>query len=399
MPVSPAERKPNSPGSSDSPGYDETRQTTQRGAAPTSSTLSSSATGGAGKAAVPSTDPAVDIDAYRMMLKIRRFEEKAGQLYGMGYIAGFCHLYIGQEAVAAGLARARKPGDRTIAAYRNHGHLLACGADVPAVMAELCGRASGLSAGKAGSVHLFWPDGGFYGGHGIVGANAPLGVGLALADQYNGSDAVTWCVIGDAAVDQGQVSEAFLIAAEQRLPIVFVIENNAPVSTADVQSDGRKPLFSRGEAFGITGEAVDGMDIDAVTAAARQACADVRDGGGPRILECVTDRYRGHSMSDPGKYGGGDGPTRSQSAAFDPIARVRDRLLRNGVDEEALRDVDQVVRDEVNAATSFAQADGEPSPDQLVSDIRAKGRAGLTAYRRVHGEPSDVSNHESGGGR
>ncbi|MEO1283015.1 MAG: thiamine pyrophosphate-dependent enzyme [Pseudomonadota bacterium] len=346
----------------------------------------------------------VGLDAYRLMLRIRRFEEKAGQLYGMGDIAGFCHLYIGQEAVATGISMARQDGDRLVVAYRNHGHALASGADVTAMMSELCGRASGLSAGKAGSVHLFWPDGGFYGGNGVAGANAPIGAGLAFVDRYRGSGHVTWCVIGDAALDQGQVCEAMQLAALLKLPIVFVIENNNPVSDADdahgptINADDGQAgtrntavaLRNRGLSFGIAGQTVDGMDVEAVAKAARVAANDVRVGGLPVIIECKTTQYRGHSMADPGKYRGASA-TSSQKAAQDPIARAGERLLRAGVAEDVLRDIDRQVRDEINAATAFAKSDGEPSADQLVSDIRAKGRAGQTAYRRIHGEPSSAS--------
>ncbi len=336
-----------------------------------------------------------DRQAYRGMLLIRRFEEKAGQLYGMGFIAGFCHLCIGQEAIAIGLAAARGPADKTITAYRNHGHLIASGADITAVMAELCGRASGLSAGKAGSVNMFWPEGGFYGGHGIVGANAPIGAGLAFAQAYEGGGGVTWCILGDRAMDQGQVSEAMLLAANWSLPIVFVIENNADPADGEDTARG-KPLHARGEALGIPGESVDGMDYTSVAEAATRARHYVAEGRGPCVLECVSARYRGHSMSEPGKYGAGRGPTRSNSAESDPIARLGAQLLKAGVSEDDLRAIDRSVRDEINAATQFAQADGEPSSEQLVADIRSKGRAGLTAYRRVHGEPTNTATGEGG---
>ncbi|MEO1207453.1 MAG: thiamine pyrophosphate-dependent enzyme [Pseudomonadota bacterium] len=326
------------------------------------------------------------LEAYRLMLRIRRFEEKAGQLYGMGDIAGFCHLYIGQEAIAAGLSKVRQPGDRLITAYRNHGHALASGADVTAMMSELCGRASGLSEGKAGSVHLFWPDGGFYGGNGIVGGNVPIGAGLAFADRYNGNTSITWCIIGDAAMAQGQVFEAMQLAASLSLPIVFVIESNNPPLETD-PADANHALAERGLAFGLKGVQVDGMDVEAVATAAIAAAESIRAGGQPCVIECKTKQYRGHSMADPGKYQAA-APTSSQHAAQDPISRMSEKLLRNGVLEDVLRNIDRAIRDEINAATAFAKSDGEPSEEQLVSDIRAKGRAGQTAYRRVHGEPS-----------
>lgn len=347
--------------------------------------------------APPAADPVAsraERQAYRDMLLIRRFEEKAGQLYGMGFIAGFCHLCIGQEAVAVGIASARASGDKTITAYRNHGHLIASGADITAVMAELCGRSSGLSAGKAGSVNLFWPEGGFYGGHGIVGSNAPIGAGLAFAQSYEGKGGITWCILGDRAMDQGQVTEALLLSSRWTLPIVFVIENNA--DEPDAPDQPGRPLSDRGEPFGIPGERVDGMDHAIVAEAASRARHYVAEGRGPCILECVTVRYRGHSMSEPGKYGGGKGPTRSNSTDNDPIARLGARLLAAGVSEDDLRAIDRSVRDEVNAATQFAQDDGEPSSEQLVADIRSKGRAGLTAYRRVHGEPANTAADEPG---
>ncbi|MEL7048488.1 MAG: thiamine pyrophosphate-dependent enzyme [Pseudomonadota bacterium] len=337
------------------------------------------------------------IASYRLMLRIRRFEEKAGQLYGLGVIAGFCHLYIGQEAVAAGLARAWRDGDKTITAYRNHGHALAAGADVTAMMSELCGRSSGLSAGKAGSVHLFWPDGNFFGGHGAIGTNAALGAGLAFSDQYKNTGAVTWCIVGDRAVDHGQVSEAMVLASEWSLPIVFVIENNSDLNADETTSVAGAKLFQRGQSIGIEGRAVDGMDVDAVAHAAYDAAEDVRKHARPLILECRTMQYRGHSMSDPGKYRNSSA-TSSASTLEDPIAKLGHQLLHDGFAEENLREIDQIVRDEINAATTFAKSDGEPSADNLVSDIRAKARAGQTPYRRIHGETSERAHTQTGDG-
>ena len=243
------------------------------------------------------------IKFYRDMLLIRRFEEKAGQLYGMGLIGGFCHLYIGQEAVVVGLEAAAKEGDKRITSYRDHGHMLACGMDPNGVMAELTGRSGGYSKGKGGSMHMFSKEKNFYGGHGIVGAQVPLGAGLAFADMYMENESVTFTYFGDGAANQGQVYETFNMAALWKLPVIFVIENNQyAMGTAQERSTSSPEIYTRGDSFGIKGEAVDGMDVVAVRDAGVKAAAHCRAGKGPYILEIKTYRYRGHSMSDPAKY-------------------------------------------------------------------------------------------------
>ena len=306
------------------------------------------------------------------MLLIRRFEEKAGQLYGMGLIGGFCHLYIGQEAVVVGLEAAAEEGDKRITTYRDHGHMLACGMDPRRVMAELTGRADGYSGGKGGSMHMFSTDKGFYGGHGIVGANVPLGAGLAFADSYLGTDRVTFTYFGDGAADQGQVHETFRMAAEWHLPVIFVIENNRDEDGAAATGSREMPdLHTRGAAFGIPGEAVDGMDVLAVRDAGRKAVKHCRAGKGPYLLEVRTYRYRGHSMSDPAKY-----RTREEGqkrrAEKDAIEHVRELLLSDGQASEAdLKAIDKEVREIVNAAAEFAKDSPEPAVEALWTDIIA----------------------------
>jgi len=307
---------------------------------------------------------------YREMLLIRRFEEKAGQLYGMGLIGGFCHLYIGQEAVVVGLEAATKEGDKRITTYRDHGHMLACGMDPNGVMAELTGREGGYSRGKGGSMHMFSREKHFYGGHGIVGANVPLGAGLAFADKYNGNDNVTFTYFGDGAANQGQVYETFNMSALWELPVIFVIENNQyAMGTAQKRSTSSPDIYHRGAAFGIPGEAVDGMDVLAVKAAGEKAVAHCRAGKGPYILEVMTYRYRGHSMSDPAKY-----RTREEVQKMrdekDAIEHVRDLLLQGKhATEDDLKAIDKEIKVIVNASAEFAKDSPEPAADQLWTDI------------------------------
>jgi len=309
---------------------------------------------------------------YRDMLLIRRFEEKAGQLYGMGLIGGFCHLYIGQEAVVVGLEAAAEEGDRRITTYRDHGHMLACGMDPKGVMAELTGREGGYSRGKGGSMHMFSTAKRFYGGHGIVGANVPLGAGLAFADKYLGNDRVTFTYFGDGAANQGQVYETFNMAALWALPVIFVIENNQyAMGTAQKRSTSSPDIYHRGEAFGIPGEMVDGMDVLAVKEAGEKAVAHCRAGKGPYILEIKTYRYRGHSMSDPAKY-----RTREEVQKMrdekDAIEHVRDLLLSGGhASEEDLKAIDKEIKDVVNASAEFAKESPEPAEAELWTDIIA----------------------------
>ena len=310
---------------------------------------------------------------YKDMLLIRRFEEKAGQLYGMGLIGGFCHLYIGQEAVVVGLEAAAEEGDKRITSYRDHGHMLACGMDPNGVMAELTGREGGYSKGKGGSMHMFSKEKHFYGGHGIVGAQVPLGAGLAFADKYKGTDRVTFTYFGDGAANQGQVYETFNMAALWDLPVIFVIENNQyAMGTAMQRSTSTPDLHTRGEAFGIPGEAVDGMDVLAVKAAGEKAVAHCRSGKGPYILEIKTYRYRGHSMSDPAKY-----RTREEVQKMreerDCIEHVRDLLLTGKhATEEDLKTIDKEIKAIVNASAEFARESPEPALDELWTDIYAE---------------------------
>ncbi len=312
-----------------------------------------------------------ELYAYREMLLIRRFEEKAGQLYGMGFIGGFCHLYIGQEAVVVGMQMAQKEGDQVITSYRDHGHMLACGMDPKGVMAELTGRRGGYSKGKGGSMHMFSREKQFFGGHGIVGAQVPLGAGLAFANKYRGNDHVSVTYFGDGAANQGQVYETFNMAAIWQLPVIFVIENNryamgtaAPRSTAMADH-----LGARGAAFGIPSEQVDGMDVRAVKEAGDKAVAHCRAGHGPYILEMMTYRYRGHSMSDPAKYRAKE-EVQKMREERDPIEQVKARILKAGMaSEDDLKKIDADIRAIVTAAADFAQGDPEPEPSELYTDI------------------------------
>ncbi|WP_418593779.1 pyruvate dehydrogenase (acetyl-transferring) E1 component subunit alpha [Ponticoccus sp. (in: a-proteobacteria)] len=310
---------------------------------------------------------------YRDMLLIRRFEEKAGQLYGMGLIGGFCHLYIGQEAVVVGLEAAADAGDKRITSYRDHGHMLACGMDPKGVMAELTGREGGYSKGKGGSMHMFSREKDFYGGHGIVGAQVPLGAGLAFADKYRGTDRVTFTYFGDGAANQGQVYETFNMAALWKLPVIFVIENNQyAMGTAQARSTSTPDLYTRGQAFGIPGEIVDGMDVLAVRDAGAKAVKHCRAGKGPYILEVKTYRYRGHSMSDPAKY-----RTREEVQKMreerDPIDHVREMLLQGKhASEDDLKAIDKEIKAVVSEAADFARESPEPPLDELYTDIYAE---------------------------
>ena len=311
-----------------------------------------------------------ELSAYRAMLTIRRFEEKAGQMYGMGLIGGFCHLYIGQEAVVVGMQMALKSGDEVITGYRDHGHMLACGMDPKGVMAELTGRTHGYSKGKGGSMHMFSVQEGFYGGHGIVGAQVPSGTGLAVANRYRGNDNVSITYFGDGAANQGQVYESFNMAELWKLPVIYVIENNRyAMGTAITRSSATTDLSRRGASFNIPGQQVDGMDVRAVKAAGEQAVAWCRSGRGPFILEMLTYRYRGHSMSDPAKY-----RTREEvdevRTHHDPIDMVRHRILeRKMAQEDELKKIDGDVRDLINLAAEFATHDPEPDASELYKDV------------------------------
>ncbi len=307
---------------------------------------------------------------FERMTLIRRFEERAGQLYGMGLIGGFCHLYIGEEAVAVGVVGARREGDQVITSYRDHGYALACGMDPAALMAELTGRAGGASRGKGGSMHVFAPELGFYGGHGIVGAQVSLGTGLAFANRYRKDGKVAFVVFGEGAANQGQVYESFNMAALWKLPAVYIVENNRyAMGTAAERSASETRFYRRGLSFGIPGREVDGMDVDAVREAASRAAAHARAGRGPYLLEMKTYRYRGHSMSDPAKY-----RQREEVEAVrrerDPIERVRRRLLdADPARAQELNDVEARVRACVDGAVDFAKASPEPAARELLTDV------------------------------
>ena len=312
------------------------------------------------------------IKFYRDMLLIRRFEEKAGQLYGMGLIGGFCHLYIGQEAVVVGLEAAAKEGDKRITSYRDHGHMLACGMDPNGVMAELTGRSGGYSKGKGGSMHMFSKEKNFYGGHGIVGAQVPLGAGLAFADKYMENESVTFTYFGDGAANQGQVYETFNMAALWKLPVIFVIENNQyAMGTAQERSTSSPEIYTRGDSFGIKGEAVDGMDVIAVRDAGVKAAAHCRAGKGPYILEIKTYRYRGHSMSDPAKYRTRE-EVQKMRAQRDPIESIRSLLVSEKLStEEEIKIIDKEIKEIVNSCAEYAKESPEVPTKELWTDIYA----------------------------
>jgi pyruvate dehydrogenase E1 component alpha subunit len=309
---------------------------------------------------------------YTDMLLIRRFEEKAGQLYGMGLIGGFCHLYIGQEAVVVGMQANVGPSDQVITAYRDHGHMLASGMDPKGVMAELTGRAAGYSKGKGGSMHMFSREKRFYGGHGIVGAQVPIGTGLAFADKYRGESTVSITYFGDGAANQGQVYEAFNMAELWKLPVVYVIENNQyAMGTSVERSSAQANFFKRGASFNIPGEEVDGMDVEAVAAAGAKAVQWCREGKGPIILEMKTYRYRGHSMSDPAKYRTRD-EVQNVREKRDPIDHFGQKLIERGVArEDDLKTIDKQIRQVVNLAAEYATESPEPDPKELYTDVLA----------------------------
>jgi pyruvate dehydrogenase E1 component alpha subunit len=315
-------------------------------------------------------EPAEMEKLYRDMLLIRRFEEKAGQMYGMGLIGGFCHLYIGEEAVVVGVMSAVQEGDSIITSYRDHGHMLASGMDPKGVMAELTGRSGGYSKGKGGSMHMFSLEKHFYGGHGIVGAQVPIGTGLAFAHKYKGDGGIAIVFLGDGAMNQGQVAESFNMAELWKLPVLYVIENNKyGMGTSVARSSASKDLYTRGEAYGIAGSQADGMNVFAVKTAAEVAIHDIRAGKGPYMLELLTYRYRGHSMSDPAKYRSKDELNRMRQE-HDPIDQMKRKLTDEGVADEAkLKEWDRGVKDAITAAAEFAQSSPEPDPAELFTDV------------------------------
>ena len=307
---------------------------------------------------------------YEQMLLIRRFEEKAGQLYGLGLIGGFCHLYIGQEAVAIGLQSALDNDvDSVITGYRDHGHMLAYGIDPKVIMAELTGRAAGISKGKGGSMHMFSTEHKFYGGHGIVGAQVALGGGLALAHQYNADGGLCLAYFGDGAANQGQVYETMNMASLWKLPMVFVVENNQyAMGTAVKRSSAETEFYRRGTAFRIPGMEVNGMDVLEVRQAAEVAFKHVRDGNGPVLMECNTYRYRGHSMSDPAKYRSRE-EVQGYRETKDPIEGLKKILMEKGKTEDDLKAIDKAIRQRVGEAADFAETSPEPDPAELYTDV------------------------------
>ncbi|WWM71797.1 pyruvate dehydrogenase (acetyl-transferring) E1 component subunit alpha [Sphingomonas kaistensis] len=310
------------------------------------------------------------LDFYKQMLLIRRFEERAGQLYGLGFIGGFCHLYIGQEAVAVGLQSAMTVGkDSVITGYRDHGHMLAYGIDPKVIMAELTGREAGISRGKGGSMHMFSVEHGFYGGHGIVGAQVSLGTGLALKHKYSEDGGVNLAYFGDGAANQGQVYESFNMAKLWDLPVIYAIENNHYAMGTSVERSASEPAFyKRGESFQIPGIQVDGMDVLAVRGAAEVALEWTRSGKGPIILELKTYRYRGHSMSDPAKYRSRE-EVQSYRENQDPIQRAEKELVAMGVAEDELKGIDKEIKDIVVEAAKFAEEAPEPDAAELYTDV------------------------------
>ncbi len=328
-------------------------------------------------AAAPADDPAVLVDFYRTMLLVRRFEEKVGQMYGMGLIGGFCHLYIGQEAVVVGMDAAIRTDDAVITSYRCHAHALVRGVPPAAIMAELTGRGAGVSKGKGGSMHMFDIERGFYGGHGIVGAQVPLGAGIAFAQKYQRRDNVTLVFFGEGAANQGQVYETFNMASLWKLPVIFVIENNQyAMGTAVRRAKAGTELCHRGEAFGIHGVQVDGMDVVAVHEASRGLVARVRDGEGPMLVEMQTYRYRGHSMSDPVKYRTRDEVQKVRERQ-DPIEQLRARLVEGGtIDDATLKAIDRDVKKTVAEAAEHAQTSPEPDVSELMTDVMVDADGG-----------------------
>jgi pyruvate dehydrogenase E1 component alpha subunit len=308
-------------------------------------------------------------DMYSKMLLIRRFEEKAGQLYGMGKIGGFCHLYIGQEAVVVGIQSAQIEGDSIVTSYRDHGHMIACDMDPKGVMAELTGRKDGYSKGKGGSMHMFSREKGFFGGHGIVAAQVPIGTGLAFSHKYNETKNVCITYFGDGAANQGQVYEAYNIASLWKLPVIFVIENNKyGMGTSVNRSSAGDNLSDRGKAYGIKSEIVDGMDVIAVRDSAIRAMEYCRSGKGPYILEMKTYRYRGHSMSDPAKYRTRDEVDKIRKTS-DPIENIKELLIKHGTNDEMIKEIDTEIKATIADAANFAQESPEPSPEELFTDI------------------------------
>ena len=323
----------------------------------------------AAKAVLPKQEM---LKLYRDMLTIRRFEEKAGQLYGMGLIGGFCHLYIGQEAVVVGMQSCISKDDAVITSYRDHGHMLACGMDPKGIMAELTGRIDGFSKGKGGSMHMFSTEKHFYGGHGIVGASVPIGTGIAFAQKYRENGALCLAYFGDGAANQGQVYESFNMASLWKLPVIYIIENNQyAMGTSLKRASATTELYKRGDSFGIPGRQVDGMDVTSVRAAGLEAVSYVREGHGPMLLEMKTYRYRGHSMSDPAKYRSKE-EVEDYKEHHDPIEGLKTRLLQGNIaSEDVIKKIEQEVKAVISEAAEFAQQSPEPPESELWTDVVA----------------------------
>ena len=331
------------------------------------------ASGASAKTSKQADAPLTKTDLLKMyseMLLIRRFEEKAGQLYGMGLIGGFCHLYIGQEAVVTGMASCVTPDDAVITSYRDHAHMLACNMDPKGIMAELTGRIGGFSKGKGGSMHMFSTEKHFYGGHGIVGAQVALGTGIGFAHKYRNNGALSLVYFGDGSANQGQVYEAFNMASLWKLPVIYIIENNEyAMGTSTKRSHATTELYKRGEGFGIPGKQVNGMDVEAVREAGLEAVKHVREGNGPFLLEMKTYRYRGHSMSDPAKYRSKE-EVEKYKEERDPIEALKGKLIRDKmVTEDELKNIEKDIKAIVGAAADFAQESPEPPESELWTDV------------------------------
>lgn len=311
------------------------------------------------------------LESYEKMLLLRRFEEKCGQLYGMGLIGGFCHLYIGQEAVITSIDLVKQAGDSMITSYRDHAHIILAGTEPKHVLAELMGKETGCSKGKGGSMHMFDLQNKFYGGHGIVGAQVPIGTGLAFAEKYQNTTNICFTFLGDGAVNQGQVYEAFNIAALWQLPVIYIIENNQySMGTSVARSTFITDLYKKGESFGIKGYKADGMSLESMYDYSQQAAEFVRGGGGPIILEVNTYRYRGHSMSDPAKY-----RTKEEVETYkeqDPLLRVKNTILNNNyASEVTLKEIEKKVKNIVASAVEFSESSPLPDPKELYTNIYA----------------------------
>lgn len=306
---------------------------------------------------------------YKEMVLMRKFEERAGQLYGMQKIKGFCHLYIGQEAVVAGAITALKPEDNMITAYRDHAHAIAKGTSARAVMAELYGKETGCSKGKGGSMHMFDAKHRFFGGHGIVGGQIPLGAGIAFADQYKGTKNVTVCYMGDGAVRQGALHEAFNMAMLWKLPVIFVIENNAyAMGTSVERTSNVTELYKLGLSYNMPAEPVDGMSCESVHEAMEKAADHARSGKGPYLLEMNTYRYKGHSMSDPAKYRSKEEV--EEYKAKDPIEQVLKVILdKKFASQQEIDAITEEVKRVVEDSVQFAEESAYPDPSELYKDV------------------------------